>query len=239
MECASGYVVVCKRLFGGGLQHFSVSPSPLVTYWVLTLVGSCLGLGLGGFGTKGLGTGLDNCKKIRFIKFSLNTVDCRSSRRESSIKTHLLLRFCFSCHLQQCHWWQTVIKTNQYAEFHTYQTCHAWEELRWGVSHDTKKVFLISIIKCDAHKSYPGFERGPWAWQFQQAVTRILWAIHMCIPGPYKKLKVHKPIILFLLGILIHIQYTLYIHESVLKLSIFSILIFLKTVKIHQPANLI
>ena len=63
MECASGYVVVCKRLCGGGLQHFSVSPSPLVTYWVLKLIGSWLGLGLGGFGTKGLGTGLDNFRK--------------------------------------------------------------------------------------------------------------------------------------------------------------------------------
>ena len=41
----------------GGLQHFSVSPlAPLV----LDLIGTWLGLGLGGFGTKGLGTGLDN-----------------------------------------------------------------------------------------------------------------------------------------------------------------------------------
>ena len=53
-------MVVCKRLCGGGLQHFSVSPSPLVTFWVSKLIGSWLGLGLGGFGTKGLGTGLDN-----------------------------------------------------------------------------------------------------------------------------------------------------------------------------------
>ena len=41
---------------GGGLQHFSVSPSPS---WVLDLIGTWLGLGLGDFGT-GLGTGLDN-----------------------------------------------------------------------------------------------------------------------------------------------------------------------------------
>ena len=41
----------------GGLQHFSVSPlAPLV----LDLIGTWMGLGLGGFGTKGLGTGLDN-----------------------------------------------------------------------------------------------------------------------------------------------------------------------------------
>ena len=42
VECASGYVVVCKRLCGGGLQHFSVSPRPL-------------GLGFLGLGAKGLG----------------------------------------------------------------------------------------------------------------------------------------------------------------------------------------
>ena len=41
---------------GGGLQDFSVSPSPL---W-LDLFGTLLGLGQGGFGTKGLGTGLYN-----------------------------------------------------------------------------------------------------------------------------------------------------------------------------------
>ena len=51
--CASGYVV-------GGLQHFSVSPSPLGTNLVLELNETRLGLGLGGFGTKGLGPGLDN-----------------------------------------------------------------------------------------------------------------------------------------------------------------------------------
>ena len=42
------------------LQHFSVSPSPLGTNWVLEVIGAWLGLGLGGFGTKGFGTGLDN-----------------------------------------------------------------------------------------------------------------------------------------------------------------------------------
>ena len=44
----------------GGLQHFSVSPSPLGTNLVLELNETRLGLGLGGFGTKGLGPGLDN-----------------------------------------------------------------------------------------------------------------------------------------------------------------------------------
>ena len=36
---------------GGGLQHYLL---------VLDLIGTWLGLGLWGFGTKGLGTGLDN-----------------------------------------------------------------------------------------------------------------------------------------------------------------------------------
>ena len=44
----------------GGPQDFSVSPSPLGTYWVFELILTWLGLGLGGFGTKGLGPGLDN-----------------------------------------------------------------------------------------------------------------------------------------------------------------------------------
>jgi len=48
--CASGYVV-------GGLQHFSVSPSPLGTNLVLELNETQLGFGLGW--TKGLGPGLD------------------------------------------------------------------------------------------------------------------------------------------------------------------------------------
>ena len=37
-----------------GLQHFSVKPQSLL---ILDLIGTWLGLGLGGFGTKGLGTG--------------------------------------------------------------------------------------------------------------------------------------------------------------------------------------
>ena len=48
---------------GGGLQDFIVSPSPKPhiqqSLLVLDLIGTWLGLGLGGFGTKGLGTGLD------------------------------------------------------------------------------------------------------------------------------------------------------------------------------------
>ena len=39
---------------GGGLQDFSVSLRPFGLGW------TGLGLGLGGFRTKGLGTGLDN-----------------------------------------------------------------------------------------------------------------------------------------------------------------------------------
>ena len=40
----------------GGLQDFSVSPSPLLGLFGLELGWTGLGLGLGGFGTKGLGT---------------------------------------------------------------------------------------------------------------------------------------------------------------------------------------
>ena len=36
----------------GGLQHFSVSLSPLGTNWVLELIGTWLGQVLGGFGTR-------------------------------------------------------------------------------------------------------------------------------------------------------------------------------------------
>ena len=43
-----------------GLQVFSVSPSPIETNWVLEFFGTWSGLGLGAFGTKGFGTGLDN-----------------------------------------------------------------------------------------------------------------------------------------------------------------------------------
>ena len=41
---------------GGGLQDFSVSPSPLLGLLGLKVVWTGLGLGLGGLGTKGLGT---------------------------------------------------------------------------------------------------------------------------------------------------------------------------------------
>ena len=51
----------------GGLQDFSVSPSPLGPNWVFELGWTWLGLGLGGFGTKGLGTGLE--QKLFLTKF--------------------------------------------------------------------------------------------------------------------------------------------------------------------------
>ena len=41
---------------GGGLQDFSVSPSPLLGLFGLELVWTGLELALGGLGTKGLGT---------------------------------------------------------------------------------------------------------------------------------------------------------------------------------------
>ena len=41
---------------GGGLQDFSVSPSPLLGLFGLELGWTGLGLGLGGLGTQGLGT---------------------------------------------------------------------------------------------------------------------------------------------------------------------------------------
>ena len=44
----------------GGLQDFSVSPSPLGTHWVFELIRTWLGLGLGGLGSKGFGSVLDN-----------------------------------------------------------------------------------------------------------------------------------------------------------------------------------
>ena len=55
---------------GGGLEQFSVSPSPLL---VLDLIGTWLGLGLGGFGTKGFGTGHDNSQLLSFFVHSLIT----------------------------------------------------------------------------------------------------------------------------------------------------------------------
>ena len=42
-----------------GLQDFSVSPSPLGTNWVFDLIWTWLRLGLWGFRTKVLETGLD------------------------------------------------------------------------------------------------------------------------------------------------------------------------------------
>ena len=55
--CASYYVVLGKRLCGGGPYDFSVSPSPLVPEWAFELGLTGLGLGLGGLGTMGLGFG--------------------------------------------------------------------------------------------------------------------------------------------------------------------------------------
>ena len=45
---------------GGGIQHFSVSPSPFGTNLGFKLGWIGLGLGLGGSGNKGFGPGLDN-----------------------------------------------------------------------------------------------------------------------------------------------------------------------------------
>ena len=39
-------------MVGGGLHNFSVSPSPIRTNWVVELIGTCLGLGLGSLGTR-------------------------------------------------------------------------------------------------------------------------------------------------------------------------------------------
>ena len=47
-------------VFVGGIQDFSASPSPLDTNWAFELIGTWLGFGLGVFGTKGSGPGLDN-----------------------------------------------------------------------------------------------------------------------------------------------------------------------------------
>ena len=47
-------------MVGGGLQDFSVSPSLFGTNFILKLLGFWFWLGLGDFGTKGLGTGLEN-----------------------------------------------------------------------------------------------------------------------------------------------------------------------------------
>ena len=50
---------------GVGLLDFSVGPSPLVTIWVFEHIRTWLGFGLGFFGTKGLGPGLDNNASFR------------------------------------------------------------------------------------------------------------------------------------------------------------------------------
>ena len=50
----------CLKVKGGGPQDFIVRPRPLGPNWVFVLIRTCLGLGLGGMGTKGLGPGLDN-----------------------------------------------------------------------------------------------------------------------------------------------------------------------------------
>ena len=54
-------------MVGGGLQYFSVSPSPLWTNFGFVLGLTGLGLGLGGLRTKGLGPGLDNCFWMKII----------------------------------------------------------------------------------------------------------------------------------------------------------------------------
>ena len=44
--------------------------------WVLELIGTWLGLGLGGFGTKGFGPVLDN--NYLYLKYTIYTSDCLS-----------------------------------------------------------------------------------------------------------------------------------------------------------------
>ena len=54
-------VLMCKLLCGGvGAHEILVSAPVPFGFKVLDLIGTRLELGLGGFGTKGLGTGLDN-----------------------------------------------------------------------------------------------------------------------------------------------------------------------------------
>ena len=60
LKSYGGWVVVVVVV--GGLQDFSVSPSPLGPNWVFDLGWTGLGLGLWGFWDKVLGTGLDNIK---------------------------------------------------------------------------------------------------------------------------------------------------------------------------------
>ena len=63
---------------GGGLHNFSVSPSPLLGLLGLELGKTVLGLGLGDWGLRGWGLGLDNIKNsITFIKGDiLNSENC-------------------------------------------------------------------------------------------------------------------------------------------------------------------
>ena len=58
LKSYGGWVVVVVVV--GGLQDFSVSPSPLGPNWVFDLGWTGLGLGIWGFWDKVLGTGLDN-----------------------------------------------------------------------------------------------------------------------------------------------------------------------------------
>ena len=73
----SGGLVV----FVGGLQDFSASPSPLGTNWAFELIGTWFGFGLGVFGTKGLGSGLDNYNvavlhKLHIVFFERKLYHC-------------------------------------------------------------------------------------------------------------------------------------------------------------------
>ena len=54
-------IVSCLKVVGGGWVAYSILvsvPGPFGTNWVLELIGTLLGLGLGGFGTKDLWPGL-------------------------------------------------------------------------------------------------------------------------------------------------------------------------------------
>ena len=55
--CKIKWLMTAGRV--GGPQDFSVNLSPLGTNWVFEHISTWLGLGLVGFGTKGLGQSLD------------------------------------------------------------------------------------------------------------------------------------------------------------------------------------
>ena len=55
------------------------APGPFGFNWVLGLIGTWLGLGLGGFGTKGLGPGLDNYSRNLDLVISLRKKYLRDS----------------------------------------------------------------------------------------------------------------------------------------------------------------